>query len=105
MDTVYVAEENVAESAKSARNAVVEQARTLKKKASENVIKFVEDVAESEESEVETPVSKKKMKTPRRSGNDESGFSDFNPFQSGGEEAADRERRRRKVKPYPLFRS
>lgn len=40
----------------------------------------------------------KMPKTPRRStGEDESGFSDYNPFQSGGEEAQDRERRRRKV--------
>ncbi|ORX33516.1 Man1-Src1p-C-terminal domain-domain-containing protein [Kockovaella imperatae] len=36
----------------------------------------------------------KKPKTPRRS--EDSGFSDYNPFQSGGEEGSDREKRRRK---------
>ena len=47
--------------------------------------------------EDEQPKKGIKVKTPRRSEEEESGFSDYNPFQSGSEEAAERERRRRKV--------
>lgn len=39
-----------------------------------------------------------KARASRRSDGEQSSFSDFNPFQSGSEEAAERERRRRKVR-------
>jgi len=65
----------------------------LAKKRSEAAISFMDDVKEEEEKEDIKPRSEKK--TPRRS--EDSGFSDFNPFQSGSEDVADRERRRRKV--------
>ncbi|WVR04313.1 hypothetical protein IAU60_001313 [Kwoniella sp. DSM 27419] len=61
---------------------------------SEPAPKTMENVAE--ESEKEDSPKKSKLKTPRRSIEDQSGFSDFNPFQSGSEEAAERARRRRK---------
>ncbi|EIW68654.1 hypothetical protein TREMEDRAFT_39562 [Tremella mesenterica DSM 1558] len=61
----------------------------------DNVVELdqLEEISEPEETPI--PVSTTK-KTPRKSRADESGFSDFNPFQSGSEEAAERERRRRK---------
>ncbi|WVF70184.1 hypothetical protein IAT40_004972 [Kwoniella sp. CBS 6097] len=62
---------------------------------SEPAVRIMDHVAEESEKE-ETPKKPVKPKTPRKSMNDESGFSDFNPFQSGSEAAADRERRRRK---------
>ncbi|OCF42073.1 hypothetical protein I317_04044 [Kwoniella heveanensis CBS 569] len=62
---------------------------------SEAAIRLMDHVAEESEKE-ETPKKPVKPKTPRKSVVDESGFSDFNPFQSGSEAAADRERRRRK---------
>ena len=55
-----------------------------------------EERSEPEEPTVPPPASVKK--TPRRSKVEDSAFSDFNPFQSGSEEAAERERRRRKVR-------
>jgi hypothetical protein len=65
----------------------------LGKKRSETAISFMDNVKEEEEKEEPKPRSEKK--TPRKS--EDSGFSDFNPFQSGSEDAAERERRRRKV--------
>ena len=63
------------------------------KRKSEPAISFMDKVKEEEDVR-EEPKSVKK--TPRRSV--ESGFSDFNPFQSGSEDAAERERRRRKAR-------
>ena len=57
----------------------------------------MEDVKEESEKEEELPRKTNKIKTPRRSAGEDSGFSDYNPFQSGSEQAAERERRRRKV--------
>lgn len=57
----------------------------LAKKRSEPAISFLDNLKEEEEKDVTTPKR------------EDSGFSDFNPFQSGSEEAAERERRRRKV--------
>jgi hypothetical protein len=57
----------------------------------------VADVKEESEKEDE-PAPKSVKKTPRKSVKEDPGaFSDYNPFQSGSEAAADRERRRRKV--------
>ncbi|WRT65160.1 uncharacterized protein IL334_002103 [Kwoniella shivajii] len=58
-------------------------------------VKVMDNVAEESEKE-ESPKKPIKPKTPRKSAGEESGFSDFNPFQSGSEEAAERERRRRR---------
>ena len=65
----------------------------LAKKRSDAAITFMDDLKEEEEKEENQYRSTKK--TPRRS--EDSGFTDFNPFQSGSEDAADRDRRRRKV--------
>lgn len=55
--------------------------------------------AESEADDIprQTPSKRKATRTPRRSDGEESGFSDVNPFQSGSEDAARKELRRRKV--------
>ncbi|WVW78875.1 hypothetical protein I302_100838 [Kwoniella bestiolae CBS 10118] len=58
-------------------------------------VKIMDNVAEESEKE-ESPKKAVKPKTPRKSAGEESGFSDFNPFQSGSEAAAERERRRRR---------
>jgi hypothetical protein len=63
-------------------------------------VQFLDGVREESEKEDDAGTDRKstgKVKTPRRSGGEESGYSDYNPFQSGSEEAAQRERRRRKV--------
>lgn len=62
-------------------------------------MRHVAEVKEEEESEKEDePMPKSVKKTPRRSIKDDAGaFSDYNPFQSGSEAAAERDRRRRKV--------
>nr|ODN85958.1 hypothetical protein L203_04457 [Cryptococcus depauperatus CBS 7841] len=53
-----------------------------------------------EESEGDIPkkaIKKEKVqKTPQKANGEDGGFSDYNPFQSGSEEAAERNRRRRK---------
>jgi hypothetical protein len=55
------------------------------------------EVKEESEKEDE-PVPKSVKKTPRKSVKEDPGaFSDYNPFQSGSEVAAERERRRRRV--------
>lgn len=53
--------------------------------------------SEADENPRHTPVKRKASRTPRRSDGEESGFSDVNPFQSGSENAARKELRRRKV--------
>ncbi|WWC67546.1 uncharacterized protein I206_101455 [Kwoniella pini CBS 10737] len=59
-------------------------------------VKPLDHLAEESEKE-ESPKKPIKPKTPRKSAvAEESGFSDFNPFQSGSEAAADAERRRRR---------
>ncbi|WWD21940.1 hypothetical protein CI109_106428 [Kwoniella shandongensis] len=63
---------------------------------SDVAIRIMDNVREESEKEDETPKKISRPKTPRKSSGDESGFSDFNPFQSGSEEAAERARRRRK---------
>lgn len=57
------------------------------------------DIKEERSEPEEAPAQDRRISKGRRSDADadESGFSDFNPFQSGSGEAADRERRRRKV--------
>lgn len=50
------------------------------------------------ENEDEMPEQISKARASRRSDGEQPRFSDFNPFQSGSEEAAERERRRRKVR-------
>jgi hypothetical protein len=60
-------------------------------------LRKVVDVKEESEKEDE-PLPKSVKKTPRKSVKEDPGaFSDYNPFQSGSEAAADRERRRRRV--------
>ncbi|ODN96537.1 hypothetical protein L198_04252 [Cryptococcus wingfieldii CBS 7118] len=61
---------------------------------SEPAIKVMENL--HEESERDDTPKKKTARTPRRSAGDEPAFSDFNPFQSGSEAAAEKARRRRK---------
>ncbi|KAK8846633.1 hypothetical protein IAR55_005720 [Kwoniella newhampshirensis] len=63
---------------------------------SDVAIRIMDNLREESEKEDETPKKISRPKTPRKSSGDESGFSDFNPFQSGSGEAAERERRRRK---------
>ncbi|WWC87298.1 uncharacterized protein L201_002186 [Kwoniella dendrophila CBS 6074] len=58
-------------------------------------VRIMDHLAEESEKE-DSPKKSVKPKTPRKSAGEESGFSDFNPFQSGSEAAADRERRRRR---------
>nr|XP_018265885.1 uncharacterized protein I303_02261 [Kwoniella dejecticola CBS 10117]OBR88043.1 hypothetical protein I303_02261 [Kwoniella dejecticola CBS 10117] len=59
-------------------------------------VKILDHLAEESEKE-ESPKKAIKPKTPRKSAvAEESGFSDFNPFQSGSEAAAAAERRRRR---------
>jgi hypothetical protein len=65
----------------------------LAKKRSKPALSSMIDLKEEEEHAAQTP---KQAKTPRKSEVD-TGFSDFNPFQSGSEDAAEKERRRRKV--------
>lgn len=65
---------------------------------SEPSLDVMEEVKEESEKEDVATKKSSKVKTPRRSTGEDSGFSDFNPFQSGSEEAAERERRRRKVR-------
>lgn len=57
-------------------------------------IQLMDEVVEESEKE-DQPV--KKVRTPKTPRSRESGFSDRNPFQSGSEDAAERESRRRKV--------
>jgi len=73
--------------------------QSVSKRKSEPAISWMEDLKEEEEEKPAVPRSVKK--TPRRS--EESGFSDYNPFQSGSEDAAGRQRRRRKVCQSELF--
>ena len=57
----------------------------------------VKEESEKEDEPVMIPKSVKK--TPRKSVKEDPGaFSDYNPFQSGSEVAAERERRRRRVR-------
>ncbi|WVQ83955.1 hypothetical protein IAT38_006100 [Cryptococcus sp. DSM 104549] len=74
--------------------AEVKPPRSARK--SEAAVKIMDHVREESEKEDEEPKKVVKAKTPRRSAGEESGFSDYNPFQSGGEGAAERDRRRRK---------
>ncbi|KAK4686735.1 hypothetical protein P7C73_g3381, partial [Tremellales sp. Uapishka_1] len=67
-----------------------------RKRVSEKLLATVDDVKEESEKEEDIVIKVDKPKTPRRSAGEESGFSDFNPFQSGGEGAAAKEKRRRK---------
>ncbi len=71
--------------------------KTSSKKKNDAVIEVMDELREESEKEDELPKRTTKVKTPRRSAGEDSGFSDYNPFQSGSEEAAERERRRRKV--------
>jgi hypothetical protein len=79
------------------------KSKAIRKKASRATLSSI--VREESEKEDEPLPSAKKVKkeadreehrTPRRSAGEEGGFSDYNPFQSGGEDAAERERRRRR---------
>nr|XP_019005557.1 uncharacterized protein I203_02413 [Kwoniella mangroviensis CBS 8507]OCF69018.1 hypothetical protein I203_02413 [Kwoniella mangroviensis CBS 8507] len=67
-------------------------------------VKIMDNLAEESEKE-ESPKKPIKPKTPRKSVGEESGFSDFNPFQSGSEAAADKERRRRRKSSLGLERT
>ena len=64
-----------------------------------NSLRHVAEVKEEESEKEDEPMAPKSVKkTPRRSIKDDAGaFSDYNPFQSGSEAAAERDRRRRKV--------
>ena len=77
---------------------ISERRKTLSRKRSEPVIQLMDELREESEKEEEPPKKSSRVKTPRRSAGEESGFSDYNPFQSGSEAAAERERRRRKVR-------
>lgn len=71
--------------------------KTPSRVKSSSSLRRVADVKEESEKEDE-PLPKSVKKTPRKSVKEDPGaFSDYNPFQSGSEAAADRERRRRKV--------
>jgi len=71
--------------------------KTPSKSRSTTSLRNVVDVKEESEKEDE-PLPKSVKKTPRKSIKEDPGaFSDYNPFQSGSEVAAERERRRRKV--------
>lgn len=64
-------------------------------------LRHVAEVKEEESEKEDEPLPKSVKKTPRRSTKEDSGaFSDYNPFQSGSEAAAERDRRRRKVSIY-----
>lgn len=64
-----------------------------------NSLRHVPEVKVESEKEDDEPAPKSVKKTPRRSMHEDAGaFSDYNPFQSGSEAAAERERRRRKVR-------
>ena len=77
--------------------------RAISKRKSQAMLKVEEDEEEAEEAETKrSPKSPKRQKTPRKT--EPSVFSDYNPFQSGSEEAADIERRRRKVGSLSSFR-
>ncbi|ORY20212.1 Man1-Src1p-C-terminal domain-domain-containing protein [Naematelia encephala] len=66
----------------------------VKRSAGKRKSTTMDEVKEESEKE-DTPKKKTpRPKTPRRS--EDSGFSDFNPFQSGAEDAGEREQRRRK---------
>lgn len=68
-------------------------------------MRHVAEVKEEESEKDEEPLPKSVKKTPRRSNKEDSGaFSDYNPFQSGSEAAAERDRRRRKVSTRPVNR-
>ncbi|RSH90178.1 inner nuclear membrane protein enriched at telomere/subtelomere region [Saitozyma podzolica] len=66
------------------RTPSIDEPRSIAKKRSEPQIRIMDHLKEEEEA----------PRTPLRG--DEPAFSDFNPFQSGSEDAAERERRRRK---------
>lgn len=73
--------------------------RTPAKRKSESALNQPREESEKED---EPPKSERKRpKTPR---SDNSAFSDYNPFQSGGEDAREREKRRRKVGRSPRSR-
>ena len=60
---------------------------------------------ESEKEDEPVPIPKSVKKTPRKSVKEDPGaFSDYNPFQSGSEVAAERERRRRRVRTINVAR-
>lgn len=72
-------------------------AKTPSKSRSMNSLRHVAEVKDESEQE-DVPPPKSVKKTPRKSQMEDAGaFSDYNPFQSGSEMAAERERRRRKV--------
>lgn len=71
----------------------------------ESKTKIMDHVQKENKKEDEMPEQMSKARASRRSDGEQSSFSDFNPFQSGSEDAAERERRRRKVRqimfPFP----
>ena len=90
--------------AKPSSSAIASEIRTPSeanvskpKRQTEPVIEVTDGLKEESEKEDELPKKTSKIKTPRRSTGEDSGFSDYNPFQSGSEDAAQRDRRRRKV--------
>ncbi|KGB75094.2 hypothetical protein CNBG_0932 [Cryptococcus deuterogattii R265] len=62
----------------------------------ESKTKIMDHVQKENKKEDEMPEQMSKARASRRSEGEQSSFSDFNPFQSGSEDAAERERRRRK---------
>jgi hypothetical protein len=64
---------------------------------SEHEVQFLDEVKEESEKDDDALRGAKKLRAPRKSDEDRSAFSDRNPFQSGDEEVAENERRRRKV--------
>jgi hypothetical protein len=72
--------------------------KTPSKSRSTTSLRNVVDVKEEESEKEDEPIPESVKKTPRKSIKEDPGaFSDYNPFQSGSEVAAERERRRRKV--------
>lgn len=70
----------------------------------ESKTKIIDHVQKENKKEDEMSEQMSKARASRRSDGEQSSFSDFNPFQSGSEDAAERERRRRKVRQimFPL---
>jgi hypothetical protein len=78
--------------------------KTPSKARSSSSLRNTVEVKEESEKEDE-PVLKSVKKTPRKSVKEDPGaFSDYNPFQSGSEVAAERERRRRRVRTVVVAR-
>ncbi|OWZ78131.1 hypothetical protein C365_02922 [Cryptococcus neoformans Bt85] len=77
-------------------NAARTASRPHSTRKRESTTKSMDHTQKEGENEDEMPEQISKARASRRSDGEQPRFSDFNPFQSGSEEAAERERRRRK---------